>query len=301
MIDHSTTTEEAASSSGGNSGKGGDLLFRWGNPLNYKTDGPQEQSFFGQHDAHWIEEGPDKGKIIVYNNGSGRGYSSVDIINPVIDENGHYATNAEGQFLPDDLFWTYDKFNGGIDFFSGRVSSADRLPNGNTLITVGQSGNIFEVDEQKEIVWNYQNPVSSQPLPQGGSANGTALFRSYKYGEDYPAFIDKEIIPGEPIELDPIATSCGIVAVDEGPFGNIDFNIYPNPVEDFLFIDFSGMDTYNDLKLEVVTLTGIKATNQDLQAYNNIVDLSFLEKGIYFLNIKSETKQLFTAKKIIKI
>ena len=32
VIDHSTSTKEAAGQTGGRSGKGGDLLYRWGNP-----------------------------------------------------------------------------------------------------------------------------------------------------------------------------------------------------------------------------------------------------------------------------
>jgi len=34
VIDHSTTTEEASGHIGGNQGKGGDILYRWGNPQN---------------------------------------------------------------------------------------------------------------------------------------------------------------------------------------------------------------------------------------------------------------------------
>ncbi len=57
MIDHSTTTSQAASHSGGNSGKGGDLLYRWGNPQAYDAGTATDQQLFGQHDAYWIEPG----------------------------------------------------------------------------------------------------------------------------------------------------------------------------------------------------------------------------------------------------
>lgn len=45
-----------------------------------------------------------------------------------------------------------------IRFFSQYVSSAQRLPNGNTMITEGAGGRIFEVTTEDEIVWEYVNP-----------------------------------------------------------------------------------------------------------------------------------------------
>ena len=39
VIDHSTTTEEAQSNSGGNYNKGGDLIYRFGNPTTYNSLG----------------------------------------------------------------------------------------------------------------------------------------------------------------------------------------------------------------------------------------------------------------------
>jgi hypothetical protein len=47
---------------------------------------------------------------------------------------------------------------GGSRLYSSFVSSAQRLPNGNTLITEGNSGRIIEVTKEQEIVWEYVNP-----------------------------------------------------------------------------------------------------------------------------------------------
>ena len=67
VIDHSTTTAQAATHSGGNAGKGGDFLYRWGNPAAYQATGTKILNV--THDAHWIPEGhPNAGRLVGFNN-----------------------------------------------------------------------------------------------------------------------------------------------------------------------------------------------------------------------------------------
>jgi hypothetical protein len=182
IIDHGTTTAEAASHKGGRRGKGGDLLYRWGNPNVYRNGSDPDQKLFGQHCAHWISPGlPGAGNMLVFNNGSGRpdgAYSTVEEIVLPLTEDGLYEREEFTAFGPEEATWTYlapDK----TSFFSMLISGAERLANGNTIICSGNQGIVFEVSADNETVWQYKHP---------GAGFGPG-FGSPRTGELFPEFL----------------------------------------------------------------------------------------------------------------
>lgn len=214
IIDHSTTTAEAASSTGGTYDKGGNLLYRWGNPDAYDRGAVADQKLFGQHDVHWIPNGlPDGGKIMLYNNGFNRpagNISTIEIINPDMDVYGNYTDPGINAYGPQNAFWTYTAPI-PTDFFSVRVSGVQRLPNGNTLICEGRKGNFFEINSSGTIVWNYESPVGfGGPVSQGSVPLSTDVFRAPRYAPTYPGFNGLTLTPGNPVELNPFPSTCTI-------------------------------------------------------------------------------------------
>ena len=174
IIDHSTTTAEAAGSTGGNSGMGGDLLYRWGNPQAYGRGTATDQVFYTIHDVQWVLPGrPGAGNITVFNNGNGRpsgNWSSVDEITPPVDGGGNYTLVAGQAYGPAALTWTYSDV---ATLYSNIMSGAERLENGNTLITEATSGTIFEVTPAGSTVWTYVNPF--------GGLNW--VFKAHRYAD----------------------------------------------------------------------------------------------------------------------
>jgi hypothetical protein len=211
VIDHSTTTAQAAGHSGGNSGHGGDLLYRWGNPQAYDAGDDGDRKFYCQHNAQWIETGsPGAGNILVFNNGQGRpggDYSTVDEFVPPVDGSGNYSLDPGPTYGPQEQTWIY-MAEEPTDFYSSGISGAQRQPNGNTLICEGQSGTFFEVSPDTDIVWLYVNPVTNDgPLAQGEAIPGgpqgqqNNVFRAERYAPDFPGFSGHDLTPGDPIEI----------------------------------------------------------------------------------------------------
>jgi hypothetical protein len=190
IVDHSTTTEEAAGVVGGDSGRGGEILYRWGNPQVYGVDGSQQ--LYRQHDAQWIvAPSPGAGNMLIFNNGNEntRPFSTVDemVLPPYVD--GHFARAEGAPFGPAAPAWRYED---QPEFFSPNISGAQRLSDGNTLICQGAAGRLFEVTPGGEVVWEYRVPVGLEPGDPPAAPN-QPVFRALRYPLDYAGFEGREL------------------------------------------------------------------------------------------------------------
>ena len=293
IIDHSTTSAESASHIGGSYGKGGDFLYRWGNAKSYRHGTIDDQKLFNQHHPHWIPDGlNDAGKIMIFNNGTTRGYSSIDIIDPPVTTPGNYIYDSTSGFSPENPEWSYSNTANPSDFFSAIVSSGQRLPNGNTLICDGDSGYFFEIDPTNTIVWEYINPDSTGGiLSQGDTPIANVVFRAHKFSKDYPAFNGRDLTPGDPIELNFDISSCQTLGVNQFEISN-SLNLYPNPTNGSISISTElPID-----KIEVYDTLG-KLIKVKLESKN--ITIENLNSGIYFMKIYSNNS--IGTKKVIKI
>ncbi len=238
VIDHSTTTSEAATHHGGRQGKGGDLLYRWGNPQAYRAGGAEDQRLFKQHDAHWIADGlGGAGHVLVFNNGTRRpdgDYSSADEITLPVTADGHYERKPGAAFGPRTAVWSYSAPNEST-FYVAYTGGSQRLPNGDTLVCTGVGGVVFEVTPDKKIVWRYTNPdtaTSGSGVPEqkgagrshqaeepacgsarsdgavvvyrefalGDFSGGGVLFTVHRYAADFPGLTGKNLAPRKTVE-----------------------------------------------------------------------------------------------------
>ena len=217
VLDHGTTQEEAATGKGGRSGRGGDLLYRWGNPRAYRAGTPAEQQLFWPHSAHWIPPGlPGAGNILVFSNGDEfegfeRNYSTLVEFEYPLAKGGRLPVPKRGAALaPERPVWSYAG-DPPSTFYSRRTSSVQRLANGNTLVLAGMQGTMFEVTPDGETVWQYVNPLDGimalaqgDPMPivrrRGRLVWANMLFRVRKYAPDHPGLKGLDLAPKGTLE-----------------------------------------------------------------------------------------------------
>jgi hypothetical protein len=178
--------------------KTGEIEYRWGNPCtygggecpSYYNDG--DQQLFGQHHVSGLENG----NIQIFDNGSER-------------PEGNRSRVVEVDPKTDKVAWEYASKDNS-SFFSYRQGAAQRLPNGNVLVTSTNNGHLFEVTQKKEVVWDFVNPMSVKgpkcvirdaDIPLGHNFMSNMIHRAYRYGPDYPGLKGKDLSKKAPLLL----------------------------------------------------------------------------------------------------
>ncbi|MBO5365924.1 MAG: aryl-sulfate sulfotransferase [Peptococcaceae bacterium] len=185
--------------------------FVWKLGPDYSTGKAKEiGQIIGQHHAHMIPKGlPGEGNILVYDNGglAGFGAPNPTALTGVNNARRDYSRVIEIDPVKMEIVWQCRPMDLGYmqpfiadHFYSQYISSAQRLPNGNTLIDEGSDGRFIEVTPDHEIVWEYISPYFAST---GITTN--MVYRAYRYPYDYvpqiPAPKEVEIIPPDITEF----------------------------------------------------------------------------------------------------
>jgi hypothetical protein len=140
------------------------------------TDVPRAvDQLSGQHHPHMI--GPDlpgAGNILIFDNQGGAGFPPAPL--------GIFPGSRVIEIDPisQDIVWQYSALSSGQPpwaFHAPFVSAAQRLPNGNTLITEGPHGRLFQVTPEGDIVWEYLHKAVDYPGP-GKAVRSPLIYRA---------------------------------------------------------------------------------------------------------------------------
>lgn len=161
----------------------------------------------GQHHAHIIPKGlPGEGNLLVFDNGGYAGYGVPNEMSPkgVSHIKRDYSRVLEIDPVKMEIVWQVTPSSLGYEmpftndhFYSCYISSAQRLPNGNTLVTEGSDGRILEITKDFEIVWEYISPY------WGTMRKTNMVYRAYRYPYEYVPQIEK---PKE-VEIEKVDTN----------------------------------------------------------------------------------------------
>ncbi|MEO9477740.1 MAG: aryl-sulfate sulfotransferase [Cyclobacteriaceae bacterium] len=312
IIDHSVSSEQAATHTGGNSGMGGDIIWRWGNPQVYNRGSSQNQILIGQHDPKWVPNGyPDQGSITVFNNrpaeiitpGDSNEVvsSSIEIVTPLMSE-GTYTMNNNtfGPATPT-FSWSGDILDKTM--IQAKKSGVETLANGNLLICESSIGRISEIDKEGKLYWSYTNPQGNEIHEQySTSLVSNSIFRAQRYPLDYSAFAGKNLTSSGFLEDEnTISSDCGeesreistpttlnntsisdneILIVNPSTNGNIDL--------------IGNLDSIEKINISSITGQLLYSTNSHFEK----IELS-LPHGVYLIQIQSKNAQTRTERLIV--
>ncbi|MDX2136118.1 MAG: aryl-sulfate sulfotransferase [Saprospiraceae bacterium] len=291
IIDHTTTTAEAAGHTGGFSGRGGDLMYRWGNPAAYRAGDSSDIRLFYQHATRWIDDfidpiDPFYGKIQAYNNQVSVSYSTANVFTPNFDMYTWEYPMTGNVWGPAQFDKTITHPVDPAKMQSDGLSSIQYLPNGNFLIQVGRPGYAFELTPQNEIVWEYKTPLQNgAPVSQGAIVNPGAnqTFRMDRYPVNYAAFAGRDLSPKGWIELNPDTNLCNLLIPTTEVYENYGLTMYPNPAGDMVTLEWSA-GVYADIAVyDALGRTVFSAPR--VSGGRRYVDTGAWPPGVYFVRV----------------
>lgn len=292
IVDHSTTTAQAAGHTGGNSNKGGDFLWRWGNPQVYRHGTETDRKLFMQHNPMWVESGYlDSGKISVFNNGDPTSVQTVStsvLLTPEIINGNYTMTNSI--YNPQTLDWSWGGDILGVTLDQGRESGTQAMPNGNMIISEAILGRVSEMTKSGTLLWSYKNPTgpivsnTTTYYSQFSTPGNNAFFKAEKYPPTFPGFAGHSLTPISILEdVNDLSSNCVTLATT--PFSFLDHIEIQNPVKDNR-IEFNSVTTFD--KVSLYDLNGRLIFQQEHFSDNHI-NIN-LKSSVYLLKIEKETR-----------
>lgn len=177
--------------------KSGKVVWRYGNPSTHgEGAGPSflddgSQLLFGNHDANWLPDG----KISIFDNGWNRTQANRSRV-VIVDRKTQK------------IDWEYAANNNNA-FYSAYQGGAQVLPNGNVFITSSATGHLFEVNKNKDVVWEYVSPwvMKGEVVPMVGEKQAwidptgvedinimaNMVHRAFRYGPDFPGLKGRDL------------------------------------------------------------------------------------------------------------
>ena len=150
IIDHDLTWEES-------NGSKGDLLYRWGNPLNYELGSVSDHHTILQHDAHFIPAGRPYAGSISYFSNEAIGASYIGIITPTMNGDNYSLNLTSGIYDPPQPTLEFRLPAGwGPRFQSGAML----MPNGQFLVSQALRGKMAQIGTDAKIDWEYNLPLN---------------------------------------------------------------------------------------------------------------------------------------------
>ena len=287
IIDHSTSTAQSETHEGGIYNKGGDILYRYGNPQVYDNGTEDDQILFNQHHIDWVESGSWQGNFSVFNNEYIPNTRSEALIwNNPADSDGNYHYDLESGYGNEAIIHNYTESG----FYSSILSSVQVLPNDNLLLLEGKSGVLTEIKSNYEVVWSYIYPVNANGGPgiQSGTPMFNSLYKAIRYSRNFIGFDDKDLTPTYPIELSPNDYECDINLVSNN---NIEqkkpFTVVTNPVTDQIWIESLVGTITNGYLIDII---GQQIKNISIQPGIHSYAVDHLTKGTYVLMVNNFSK-----------